>query len=140
MARGATTKTRILWVVVAVLVVCGFLYLRIGPSPAARRSQLVGTWRLFTSNPLYWHIVLREDGTGTMSGWDYEMKQEEKARDIVWSVDLDESVLSLQAVQPSGHFRGEMGGKYELHGWGSALLLDHRGGENPGTLAYKRVE
>lgn len=140
MERDPKRKRLILWVVAVALVTCGALYLRAEFSPTAQRGRIVGTWRLFTNQRWYWHIVLREDGTGTMSTWNYQMDREERARDIVWSVDLDRSILSLRAVKPRGHFRGEMGGRYTLHGGWRYLRLDHRGGENPGTLMYERIE
>lgn len=125
---------------VAVLLVLAGVYVAIGRSPASERNRLVGKWRLFTDQSCYWHVVLREDGTGTMSSWDYGLKREDQPVEVVWSVDTEKRELSIRAVEATRYWRGELGGRYKLHGRGEYLELDHAGGPDPGTLMYSRVE
>ena len=104
------------------------------------QDRLVGKWRLYTDQPNYWHIVLREDGTGTMSWWDYRAEREREPVDIVWSADTEERELSMRAVQAERGWGGELGGAYKLRGGGEYLELHHVGGQSPGTLMYSRGE
>ena len=123
-----------------VLVVLAGVCVVIAQFPESDRDGLVGRWRLYTDQPLHWHIVLREDGTGTMSSWDYTGNREKEPREIVWSADAERRHLSIRAVEATRYWRGELGGPYELHGRDEYLELDHAGGENPGRLMYSRVE
>jgi hypothetical protein len=105
--------------------------------PELRRQRLVGTWRC-AHRPGQWHIVLREDGTGTMTDWDTARNRETRPRDISWSVDTRARHLSIQAVRPTGPYAGQLGGRYRFYG--DNLDLDHPGGPTPGTYLYVRVQ
>lgn len=123
-----------------VLVVLAGVCVVIGQFPGSDRDGLVGRWRLYTDQPFHWHIVLREDGTGTMSSWDYALKREDHPVEVVWSVDTEKRELSIRAVEATRYWRGELGGSYKFYQGGRKLLLDHAGGPDPGTLMYSRVE
>jgi hypothetical protein len=123
-----------------VVVAVGSAYLYAQRLPELRRQHFVGTWRLQTTAPYHWHIVLRDDGTGTMSDWDHARSREGRPRDIRWSVSPQAHLLLIRAVRPVRGYGGELGGRYRFHGKGDALELHHTAGPNPGTSMYVRVE
>jgi len=101
----------------------------------SERDRFVGVWNLHTDAPCSRQMVLREDGTGSVS--DSELRG--GPREIAsWSVDRDERVISIVMARPEVHRETEIGGPYQLKTKGkrSGLVLTHTGGDAPGRFAY----
>ena len=117
-------------IAVVVAAVAVGLWMQSGSEAPAvsERERFVGVWNLHTDAPCSRQMVLREDGTGTVS--DSELRG--GPREIAsWSVDADARVLSIVMARPEVGGQTEVGGPYELRTEGrrSGLVLTHTGGD-----------
>jgi len=102
-------------------------------------DRFVGVWNLHTDAPCSRQMVLREDGTGSVSDSEFRGGPRKIAS---WSVNADERVLSIIMARPEVHGETEIGGPYQLktEGKRSGLVLTHTGGDAPGTFAYMKED
>src|SRR4030066_312205 len=100
----------------------------------SERARFVGVWNLHTDAPHSRQMVLREDGTGSVSDSYFRGGPRKIAS---WSVNADERVISIVMARPEVHRETEIGGPYQLKTKGkrSGLGLPHTGGALPGPVA-----
>ena len=105
----------------------------------SERARFIGVWNLHTDAPHSRQMVLREDGTGSVSNSYFRGGPRQVAS---WSVNADERVLSIIMARPEVHRETEIGGRYQLKTKGkrSGLVLTHTGGDLPGTFAYLKED